>query len=176
MMHRYRDILPQVASDAWVAESAEVIGDVVLGSQSSVWFQCVIRGDVNAIRIGQRTNIQDHSTLHVTQKVSPKAASLSIGDDVTIGHRVLMHGCTIMDRCLIGMGTIILDHAVIEEDCIIGAGSLVLESQRIPRGHLAVGSPARVVRQLRDEEIAFLKKSAAHYVKLAEEYRSNFGA
>lgn len=158
---------PQIHETAFIAPSADVIGDVVIGAQSSIWFQVVVRGDVNDIKIGSRTNVQDHSMLHVTRKTSP----LRIGDEVTVGHRVLLHGCTVGNRVLVGMGAIILDDAVIADDCIVGAGSLVTKGKTFPSGSLIMGSPAKVVRPLNPEELAFLKKSADNYVKDSAEYR-----
>lgn len=158
---------PKIHETTFVAPSADVIGEVEIGAHSSVWFQVVIRGDVNWIKIGSRTNIQDHSMLHVTRRKSP----LKIGDEVTIGHRVTLHGCTVGNRILLGMGVIVLDDAVIEDDCIIGAGSLVTKGTVIPKGSLALGSPAKVVRPLKPEEIAFLKQSAENYVGDSVEYR-----
>lgn len=158
---------PEIPPSVFVAPSADIIGEVKIGPESSVWFQVVIRGDVHTIEIGSRTNIQDQSCLHVTRKRSP----LKVGDDCTIGHRVVLHGCTVGNRVLVGMGAIVMDDAVIEDDCIIGAGSLVTQGTRIPSGHLAVGSPAKVARPLKPEELAFLKQSAANYVGDAASYR-----
>ena len=158
---------PSLDSSVFVAPSADIIGEVQIGPQSSVWFQVVIRGDVNWIKIGSRTNIQDHSMLHVTRKKSP----LLIGDEVTIGHRVTLHGCTVGNRVLLGMGAIVLDDAVIGDDCVIGAGALVTQKMQIPSGSLVFGSPAKVIRPLRQEELAFLKVSAQNYVGDAEEYQ-----
>ena len=159
--------LPVIATTAFIAPSADVIGEVVIGEQSSVWFQVVIRGDVNHITIGSRTNIQDHSMLHVTRKTSP----LVVGDEVTVGHRVTLHGCTVGNRVLVGMGAIILDDAVIGDDCVVGAGSLVTKGKTFPNGSLIMGSPAKVARPLTPEELAFLRKSADNYVKDSAEYR-----
>jgi len=158
-------------SSVFLAPSADIIGEVSIGAQSSVWFQVVIRGDVNWIRIGSRTNIQDHSMLHVTRKKSP----LSIGDEVTVGHRVTLHGCTIGNRVLLGMGAIVLDDAVIGDDCVIGAGALVTQKMQVPSGSLVFGSPAKVIRPLRNEELAFLKASAQNYFGDAIEYRKLLG-
>ncbi len=160
---------PQIPSSVFIAPSADIIGEVTIGEESSVWFQVVIRGDVHTIDIGARTNIQDQSCLHVTRKRSP----LKVGDDCTIGHRVLLHGCTIGNRVLVGMGAIIMDDAVVEDDCIIGAGSLVTQKTRIPSGHLAVGSPAKVIRPLKKEELEFLRQSAQNYVSDGREYLPN---
>ncbi len=152
--------LPAVPSSVFVAPTAVILGDVVMGEESSVWFQSVVRGDVGPIRIGARTNVQDLSMLHCTRR----KFFLTIGDDVTIGHRVTLHGCTLGSRILVGMGAIIMDGATIEDDCIIGAGALVTQGTHIPKGSLAVGSPARVARALKPEELAFLKVSANNYV------------
>jgi len=158
---------PKIHETAFVAPSADVIGEVEIGSQSSVWFQCVIRGDVHSIQIGNRTNIQDHSMLHVTRKQS----ALRIGDEVTVGHRATLHGCTVGNRVLIGMGAIILDDAVIGDDCIVGAGALVTKGTKVPSGSLVMGAPAKVVRALKPEELVFLPKSAENYVGDSTEYR-----
>lgn len=166
MILPYKGSWPKIHETVFLAPSVDVIGDVEIGDHSSVWFQCVIRGDVNWIKIGSRTNIQDHSMLHVTRVKSP----LRIGDEVTIGHRVTVHGCTIGNRILIGMGAIILDDAEVGDDCMIGAGSLVTKGMKIPSGSLVYGSPARVIRQLNPEELAFLKQSAENYVQDAKNY------
>ncbi len=160
MIYPFCDITPTIHQSAYVAPSADVIGDVHIGEQSSVWFQVVIRGDVNFIRIGNRTNIQDHSMLHVTRKVAP----LILGDDITVGHRVTLHGCTLKNRILVGMGAIIMDHAVISDDSIVAAGSLVTKGKEFPPGVLIQGSPAKVVRELNAEEKAFLIQSSKNYV------------
>ena len=168
MLHSFRGHAPQIAADAWIAASAVVVGDVVIGAQSSVWFHTVVRGDVAAIRIGARTNLQDHVVVHVFGGRS----ATTIGDDVTIGHRALLHGCTIGNRALIGMGAILLDGAEIGDECLIGAGSLVPPGTKIPARSLALGNPARFVRPLKDEERDSLKESAARYVGYAAEYRA----
>lgn len=147
---------------AWVAPSADVIADVVLGEDSSVWFGAVIRGDNTTITVGARSNVQEGAMLH-----SDLGAPLTVGADCTIGHHAILHGCTVGDRTLIGMGAIILNHAVIAEDCVVGAGALVTEGKSFPAGSLIVGSPARAVRQLDDNARAMLKVSAAHYVEKA---------
>lgn len=157
---------PKIHETAFVAPSADVIGEVEVGPHSSIWFQCVVRGDVHSIKIGSRTNVQDHSMLHVTRKKS----RLVIGDEVTLGHRVTLHGCTLGNRILVGMGAIILDDAVIGDDCIIGAGALVTKGTEIPPRSLVLGSPARVKRELTEEELAFLRQSAQNYVNDAIEY------
>ncbi len=159
---------PEIHETAWIAPSADVIGEVSMGERSSIWFQVVVRGDVNWIKIGARTNIQDHSMLHVTRRKSP----LTVGDEVTVGHRVTLHGCTIGNRVLLGMGAIVMDDAVVGDDCIIGAGSLVTQRTVIPSGSLVMGSPAKVVRTLKPEELAFLKQSAENYVGDIREYQT----
>ncbi|MHB1606883.1 MAG: gamma carbonic anhydrase family protein [Leptospirales bacterium] len=168
MIHPYRNIHPTIDPTAWIAPSAEVIGDVTIGAESSIWFQSVIRGDVHWIRIGSRTNIQDLGLCHVTRQTHP----LTIGDDVTIGHRVILHGCTLGNRILVGMGSIIMDAARIGDDVIIGAGSLVTEQTVIEPGTLALGSPARIKRKLTQEERDWLKRSASNYVAYRLDYKS----
>ena len=169
---------PEIHETVFVAPSADIIGEVSIGSNSSIWFQVVIRGDVNSIRIGERTNVQDHSMLHVTRPKqaddSGQGARLMIGDDVTIGHRVTLHGCTVGNRVLIGMGAILMDNVVVGDDCIIGAGALLTQGTHVPPGSLVIGSPAKVVRSLKASELAFLPKSAANYVGDSAEYKKNF--
>ena len=166
MLKSYRGVAPIVAANVFIEDTAIVIGDVVIGSDSSVWFHAVIRGDVHFIRIGHRTNIQDLSLLHVTHDTYP----LTLGDYITIGHRVILHGCTIRHRVLVGMGAIIMDGAVVDEDCIIGAGSLVTERTQIPSKSLVIGSPAKVKRTLTDDEISWIKESASNYSRYAQHY------
>jgi carbonic anhydrase/acetyltransferase-like protein (isoleucine patch superfamily) len=158
---------PRLAEDVWVADDAVIVGDVEIGPGSSVWFGTVVRGDVNHVRIGARTNLQDHTVVHVTSHTHPTV----VGDDVTVGHRVTLHGCTVKDRCLVGIGAIVMDGAVVGEDAMVGAGSLVPPGMVVPPGMLALGSPARVKRGLTQEEIAFFRKSAAAYAGYAEAYR-----
>ena len=159
---------PRVAGSAFIEPSAAVIGDVTIGAESSVWFHCVLRGDINFIRIGQRTNIQDLSVLHVLSEDGP----VILGDDVTIGHRAVVHGCTIRDRVLVGMGSIVLDRADVREDTIIGAGALVTPGSIIPSRSFVLGSPAKVRRPVTDEELEWIRRSAAVYVGYAGMYRS----
>ena len=166
MIKPYLGVLPTITSSAFIENTAVVIGDVVIDSESSVWFNSVIRGDVHYIRIGHRTNVQDLSLLHVTHDTHP----LVIGNDVTIGHHVVLHGCKIGSRVLIGMGSIVMDGAVIEDDCIIGAGSLVTEGTVVPSHSLALGSPARVKRSLNEKELAWIKESANNYIRYAKQY------
>jgi len=165
----FRGQSPRVDPSCFVDDSAQVIGDVELGEDSSVWFNTVIRGDVNSIRIGKRTNIQDLTMVHVTSKQHPT----TIGDDVTVGHHVVLHGCTIGNRVLVGMGSVVMDGVEVGDDAIIGAGALVTPGTKIPPGSLAVGSPARVKRPITDEERAFLLESAKHYVHYAAEHRAS---
>ena len=171
----YLNTEPIIGKDVYIDESARIIGDVTIADKSSIWLNVSIRGDVNYIRIGERTNIQDNSVLHVGNKgydnqVQHDGAPLIIGDDVTVGHAVILHGCTIGNRIIIGMGSIILDKAVIEDDCMIGAGSLVPPGKRLESGYLYLGSPVRQMRKLSDEEIDQLRQSAHHYVKIAKNY------
>lgn len=162
----YKGIHPKIHPTVFIVESAIIIGDVEIGGYSSVWFNAVIRGDVHYIRIGSRTNVQDLCMLHVTKDTHP----LILGNEITVGHSVTLHGCTIKDRCLIGMGAVILDGAVVSEDCIIGAGALVTESSVIPPGTLAFGSPAKPKRDLTDAEKARIKQSAQNYIDYARTY------
>ena len=157
---------PILNSPAYIAPTATLIGEITADEGCSFWFNSVVRADVHWIKIGKRTNVQDHSMLHVSYKKAP----LEIGDDVTIGHSCILHGCTLKDRILIGMGSIVMDKAVIESDVIIGAGSLVTEGTVIPAGSLAMGRPAKVVRPLTEEEKTYLKTSAGHYLKVAASY------
>ena len=168
MIRTYQGVRPKIADSAFVEETAAVIGDVVIGEESSVWFNTVIRGDVHFIRIGSRTNIQDLCVIHVSHGTYPTV----LGDDVTIGHRVVLHGCTIKDRVLIGMGAIIMDGAVIGEDCVVGAGALVTEQTVVPPKSLILGAPAKVKRAVTDKELAWIKESAHNYVSYAKQYLS----
>ncbi|MFZ3173327.1 MAG: gamma carbonic anhydrase family protein [Thiobacillus sp.] len=170
----YRGVHPQLAAGAWVHPRAMVIGEVSLGRDASVWPGAVIRGDVNSIAIGEASNIQDNSVLHVSHKTpaNPAGGPLVIGARVTIGHTVILHACTIEDECLIGMGSILLDRAVIQKNVLLGAGSLVPEGKILESGHLYFGRPAKRVRPLTEEEIAYFNYSAKHYVALARSYSS----
>lgn len=167
----YKGISPTIDSSVFMVESSVVIGDSVIGADSSLWFNVVVRGDVNYIRIGERTNVQDNSVLHVTNNTHP----LIIGSDVTIGHSVTLHGCTVGDRCLIGMGAIILDGAVIGEDSLVGAGALVTENTVIPPGSLVLGMPAKVARKLEAAEVARILKSSENYMGYVKNYRTQEG-
>jgi len=163
---------PALASRVFVHPSAQVIGDVKLGDDSSVWCNTVLRGDVNRIVIGRGTNVQDLSVGHVSHKTpdKPNGSPLIIGDYVTVGHSVILHGCTIGNECLIGMGSIILDDAVIPDHVMIGAGSLVSPGKVLESGMLYMGRPAKAVRKLTAEEIAYFKYSAEHYMRLKDDY------
>jgi carbonic anhydrase/acetyltransferase-like protein (isoleucine patch superfamily) len=158
---------PRLAASAFLAEGTVVVGDVELGEQSSLWFGTVVRGDVNHVRIGARTNVQDLSVVHVSSKTHPTI----VGDDVTVGHRAVLHGCTIHDRCLVGIGAIVLDGAVVGPDAMVGAGALVAPGTVVPPRTLVLGAPAKVKRALTDEEVAFLRTSAASYAGYAARYR-----
>ncbi len=166
MRHAYQNKMPKMDESVFIAPGAHVIGDVQIGQGSSIWFNTVVRGDVFPIRIGKNTNIQDNSLIHVT---SGQYAT-QIGDEVTAGHRVILHGCEIADRVLVGMGAIIMDGAVIDEETIIGAGSLVTPGTKIPKRVLALGSPCKVIRELKPKELTHLKESALHYCQLASAY------
>lgn len=169
MIRTFQGIKPTVPASCLIEETGVVIGDVVMGEECSVWFHAVIRGDVNYIRIGNRTNVQDLCMLHVTHDTHP----LMIGDDVTVGHHVVLHGCTIKDRVLVGMGAIIMDGVVIGEDSVVGAGALVTEGTIVPPKSLILGSPARVKRPVTDKELAWVKESADNYVKYSRTYMGN---
>ena len=168
MIVPFQGVSPRLAPDAYVHASAHVIGDVEIGAASSVWFQVVIRADVEKVRIGRGTNVQDHSTIHVTNERWPTI----LGDGVTIGHRVVLHGCTIADHALIGIGAIVLDGAEIGAETLVGAGALVAPGTKIPPRVLVIGSPAKPVRDLRPDEIQRLHHSADLYVGYARSYRA----
>ncbi len=172
MLRPYQTVMPQLAKGAYVDPAAVVVGDVTIGSDSSFWPGVAARGDVNRIVVGARTNIQDNSILHVTHEgpYSPEGFPLTIGDDVTAGHGVILHGCHIHDRVLIGMGCIILDGAVVESDVIIGAGSLVPEGKVLQSGYLYFGSPVVAKRPLTDAEKERIVYSANYYVKIKNNY------
>lgn len=167
MLRPYRGLVPTVHPTAFVDASAQVIGHVEIGAESSVWMNAVIRGDVNDIRIGARTNIQDGTIVHVMHHTHPTR----IGDDVTIGHGAIVHGCTVGDRVLVGMGAILLNGATIGEDSIVAAGTLVTEGAVVPPRSMVMGVPGRVRRALTDEEVVFVKASAANYVRYRLDYQ-----
>jgi carbonic anhydrase/acetyltransferase-like protein (isoleucine patch superfamily) len=168
MITGYRHWQPEIDPSVFVAASADVIGRVTIGRDSSIWYQAVLRGDVHDIRIGERSNIQDHCTLHTSAGVTP----CIVGNDVTVGHRVILHGCEIGDGSLIGMGAIIMDRAVIEPGCFVAAGALVAEGKVLRGGYLYAGVPAKERRELTDEEKAFLNRSAGHYVEVASHHKA----
>lgn len=171
-LRRYKDVLPTVDATAYVDPAAVVIGDVVVGPDSSIWPMCSVRGDVNSIRIGARTNIQDGSVIHVTHRYSelPQGHAVSVGDDVTVGHRCTLHGCAIESRCLIGMGSTILDGAILRSGVFLGAGSLVTEGKELEGGYLWIGRPAKKARALTEQEWKWFEYSARHYVELKNSY------
>lgn len=166
MIKPYLHWNPEIDASAFIAESADVIGRVKIAADSSIWYQAVLRGDVHDIEIGERSNIQDHSILHTSGGVSP----CIVGNDVTVGHRVILHGCEIQDRCLIGMGSIIMDLAVLEEGCFLAAGSLVTERKILRGGYLYAGSPAKERRELTQGEKDFLNRSARNYVEVSKNH------
>ena len=173
MLHKYKNLMPKLGKNTFVASSADVIGDVTCGEDCSIWFGSVVRGDVHYIKIGNRVSIQDLSMVHVTHyKKEDKSDGnpTIIGDDVTIGHRVMLHGCTIQNACLIGMSATILDGAVIGEESIVGAGSLVTKNKVFPPRSLIMGSPAKFIRELNEKEIKELYASASRYVEFKNNY------
>ena len=176
MIMNFKNYTPKIGKSTWVAPSADVIGDVEIGEDCSIWFGTVIRGDVHYIKIGDRTSIQDLSMVHITHHKGDDrhkegdGSPTIIGNDVTIGHRVMLHGCTIEDACLIGMSATILDNAVIGKESIVGAGSLVTKGKKFPPRSLIMGSPAKVVRELTEEEVAELYASAKRYVSFKNDY------
>ncbi|HXF03940.1 MAG TPA: gamma carbonic anhydrase family protein [Blastocatellia bacterium] len=167
MIQEFDGKFPVIADSVFIAKNASVIGDVEIGEHSSVWFQAVVRGDVNYIRVGRYTNIQDGSVVHVDRETSPAR----IGDYVTIGHRAIIHGCTIGDHCLIGMGAIILSDAVIGDYCLVAAGAVVREGQVIPPRSVVVGVPARILREVTPDEIRRIEEGWRNYVELKDFYR-----
>jgi carbonic anhydrase/acetyltransferase-like protein (isoleucine patch superfamily) len=174
MLLKFKKWFPVIGDKTWVAPSADVIGNVTVGEDSSIWFGCVVRGDVHKIEIGSRTSIQDLSMVHVTHYKKEDMSDgypTIIGDDVTIGHKVMLHGCTIENGCLIGMSATILDGAVIGEGSIVGAHSLVTQGKKFPPRSMIMGSPAKLVRELTQEEADGLIAHAARYVNFKNEYR-----
>ncbi len=163
----YHGIMPSIHESAWIAPGAVVIGDVVIGAHTNVWFGCVIRGDVNSIRIGARTNIQDGTVIHVTRKTGPTV----IGSNITIGHRALMHACTVEDDSFIGMGATLLDGSVVESGAYLAAGALLTPNKRVPAGQMWAGNPAKYFRDVNADEQAFIGISAENYVQLSKEYK-----
>jgi carbonic anhydrase/acetyltransferase-like protein (isoleucine patch superfamily) len=167
----YGDRWPRIDESVWLAPGAAVVGDVELGADSSVWYGSTLRGDVHRVRIGERTNIQDHCVLHVTRDLHP----CEVGDEVTIGHRAVVHGCVVRDGALIGIGAIVLDGAHVGMDAVLGAGAVLAPGARVPDGMLALGVPARVVREVRTEERERQRQRALDYVQLAREHARSEG-
>jgi carbonic anhydrase/acetyltransferase-like protein (isoleucine patch superfamily) len=165
----FNDVWPKIETDAFVAPNATVVGDVEIGNATGVWFGCVVRGDVQPIRIGQGTNIQDGAVLHATSGMVPTL----IGAGVTVGHQAILHGCTLEDGCFVGMQACIMDGAVVAGGAMVAAGALVTPGKQIAGGELWGGSPARMMRQLSAEESAYINDSAAHYVELAKTYQAS---
>ncbi len=166
MIKTFQDKKPNIHESCFVAETADIIGDVTIGANSNIWYKAVLRGDDNCIKIGENTNIQDNTVVHIS-KIYPTI----IGDNVTIGHSSIVHACKIGNNTLIGMGAIVLDGAEVGDETIIGAGSLVAQGKKIPSGVLALGSPAKVIRELTDEEKKSLKVSADHYVVISKKHK-----
>ena len=167
MIRSFQGKAPRIHPDALILAHTVIAGDVVIGAESSVWFHATIRGDVGAVRIGVRSNVQDNCVLHESTGRTP----LVIGDEVTVGHGAILHGCQLKNRCLVGMGATVLDGAVVGENAMVGAGALVTAGTVIPDGHLAIGAPARVKRPLTDAEIQAQADSAAHYVEFSKGHR-----
>jgi len=162
----YKGKRPQIAEDAFIAQNAVLTGDIVVGKGSSIWFGCTLRGDVHEIRIGERTNIQDNSVVHVT---SGKFGTY-IGNDITVGHGAILHACTLQDGCFIGMGAIVLDGAIVESNAMVAAGALVPPGKVVKSGELWAGNPAKFLRQLTEKDTAFFPVSADNYARLAADY------
>ncbi|MDH5190356.1 MAG: gamma carbonic anhydrase family protein [Gammaproteobacteria bacterium] len=172
-IRKFENFTPDIHDSAYIDETALVVGDVVIGADSSIWPMTAVRGDVNSIRIGKRTNIQDGSILHVTHdgEFAPGGFELTVGDNVTVGHGVILHACTVGNFSLVGMGATVLDGAIIEDFAMVGAGSLVSPGKIIESGYLWLGAPARKVRELTDKEKKWLAYSADHYVNLKDRHR-----
>lgn len=170
-LHPFERRMPQLDPSAWAAPGAQLIGDVTVGAQSSIWYNVVVRGDVMPIRIGQRSNIQDGSVVHVTRRL----AATSIGDDVLVGHMAMIHGCTLMDRSFIGLGATVMDDCVVEPDGMLGAGALLPPGKTVRARELWLGRPAQFVRMLTDAEVARNRAGAAGYVELAARHRESLG-
>lgn len=166
-VYALEELVPEVADSAWIADSAQVMGKVHIGADASVWFGTVVRGDTDSISIGEGSNVQDASVLH-----ADFGMPLAIGRHVTVGHQVMLHGCTIGDESLIGIGAIVLNGARIGKNCLVGAGALVTEGKEFPDGSMIIGSPARVVRQLTPEQMEGLRRSAQHYIENARRFKA----
>ena len=167
MIKSFKGKSPTIPNSCYISESVDIIGDVVMGEHVSIWFGTVVRGDMHSIKIGDRSNIQDNSVIHVTTDISPTI----IGDEVTIGHNAIIHGATIQDRCLIGMGSIIMDDAIIGMGSIIGAGAVVPPNMKVPPRSLVVGLPGKIIRKTTDEEFEMIIERAQHYIDFALEYK-----
>lgn len=173
MIFSYQNRHPKIPKSVFVAKSADLIGDIEIGEDSSIWFGCVIRGDINSIKIGKNTSIQDLSMIHVTHYTKEDKSDgcpTYVGDNVTVGHKVMLHGCTIGNACLIGMSSTILDGAVIGQESLVGAGSLVTQNKIFPPRSLIMGSPAKVIRELTEKEVESLYQSAKNYVEFKNSY------
>jgi carbonic anhydrase/acetyltransferase-like protein (isoleucine patch superfamily) len=168
----YREARPRLAEGVFVAPGATLIGDVEIGAHASVWFGCVVRGDVNTVRIGAGSNIQDGSVIHVSRR---EGGSAAIGEHVTVGHMALIHACTLEDGCFIGMRATVMDGAVIEGGAMVAAGALVTPGKRVPKGEVWAGKPARYMREVTEREAAYIRDIAPHYVDLARDYREAGG-
>ena len=165
----YRGIMPKIAPNAFIAPGAVIIGDVEIGSKANIWFGCVIRGDVQSIRIGEGTNVQDGTVIHVTRGDGPTI----IGKGITIGHSALLHACTLEDDCFIGMHATVMDKAVVESGAMVAASALIAPNKRVLAGQIWAGNPAKFMRPLSEKESAFIPQSRDNYIKLADEYRSS---
>jgi carbonic anhydrase/acetyltransferase-like protein (isoleucine patch superfamily) len=172
LIRPYQGVMPKLGKNVWVAETAAIIGDVEIGDETSIWYGVVIRGDMNFIRIGARTNIQDGVVIHVNAEEGDYRTGRPtyIGDDVTVGHLAMLHACTLEDESFVGMSATVLDEAVVEARAMVAAGAVVTPGKRVPTGELWAGAPAKCMREVRDEDIAGLKVSAAHYRKIALNY------
>jgi len=173
-IRKFEEFTPVLADSTYVDESAVVTGNVEIGADSSIWPLCSVRGDIHSIRIGERTNIQDGCILHVTHgsEFAPEGFKLTVGNDVTVGHNVVLHACTVEDLCLIGMGSVVLDGSIVKTGAMVGAGSLVPPNKVLDSGYLWLGSPVKRVRELNENEKAFLNYSAQHYVELKNRHSS----
>lgn len=170
-IRKYKSYSPKIADTAWVDQSAVVIGQCELGEDAGIWPNATLRGDVNLIKIGDRSNIQDGAVVHTTHESAMTEGSITlVGNDVTVGHNAVLHGCTLEDECLIGMGAVILDHAIVQKHVLVGANSLVPPGKTLESGYLYVGNPVKKLRELSEEEKAFFKYSAQHYVALKNDF------